>query len=118
MMARASASTRPAVLEEEEVEPAAEAPVGKGGRSESQLKAHLRNKAERFILDKYKTEYHDKLGELYAERKLEYKRVLSPEEKEEKELMELLERRPDLKAKIVQENAPEHVPDDTPGGEG
>lgn len=99
-MVRASASTRPAVLEEEE--------DTKGdSKKDQQLKAKLRNLAERKVLNEHKSEYHTELERLYDQEGLEYKRVLTPEEKDEKELEALLARRPDLRAKIVQENAPE-----------
>lgn len=110
-MARSTASTRPAVLEDETEDTKGDS------KATTQLKAKLRNLAERKVLNEHKAEYHRELERLYQQEDLEYKRVLTPEEKDEQALEELLARRPDLRAKIVQEHAPEaetHVgePDD------
>jgi len=107
-----SRSTRAAILEDPE-EDVAEAPTkGRKVETEQQIKSRLRNSAERFVLNNHKDEYYAKLEALHKDEGIEFKRVLTPEEKDEKELLALLERRPDLRAKIVQENSPEAVPDD------
>ncbi len=117
----ATSSSRAAVLEDQAEE--TPAPRAKGGRgkkveTEQQVKGRLRNAAERFVLNNHRDEYYAKLEELHEAEGVEYKRILSQEEKDEKALNEILERNPNLKAKLVQENAPEaeesHVgePDD------
>lgn len=113
-----STSTRPAVLEDEEVAeaPAEERRTKRGNKSqpetEAQAKGRLRNAAERFVLNNHRDEYYAKLEQLHAAEGREYKRVLSAEEKDEKALEELLARRPDLRAKVIQDAAPEAVPAD------
>ena len=90
---------------------------GKKVETEQQVKGRLRNAAERFVLNNHRDEYYNKLEELHKEEGVEYKRILTQEEKDERALNELLERNPNLKAKILQESQPEaetHVgePDD------
>ena len=106
-----SRSTRAAILEDDEV---AEAPAEETTRrgkkkveTEQQVKGRLRNAAERFVLNNHRDEYYAKLEELHEAEGVEYKRILTQQEKDEKALRELLERNPDLKAKLVQENTPE-----------
>lgn len=110
-------SSRPAVLEDQDEE-VTEAPRGKGRgkkvETEQQVKGRLRNAAERFVLNNHRDEYYNKLEELHKEEGVEYKRILTQEEKDERALNELLERNPNLKAKILQENAPEAEPDVRP----
>lgn len=87
---------------------------GKKVETEQQVKGRLRNAAERFVLNNHRDEYYNKLEELHKEEGVEYKRILTQEEKDERALNELLERNPNLKAKILQENAPEAEPDVRP----
>jgi alpha-galactosidase/6-phospho-beta-glucosidase family protein len=73
----------------------------------------LRNQAERFILDKYRDEYHEKAAALFAEKGWEYTRRSTPEEqeakrqevkrqKDEAKLQKLLEESPYLREKLAQ----------------
>lgn len=108
-MATSTRSTRAAILEDDDVAADAPAPKGKGKKveTEQQVKGRLRNAAERFVLNNHRDEYYAKLEELHEAEGVEYKRILTPEEKDEKALQEILARNPNLKAKLVQENAPE-----------
>lgn len=79
----------------------------------------LRNQAERFILDKYRDEYHQKAQELFEAQGLEYTRRATPEEqaarkeaerkaRAEAKLEKLLEAEPSLREKLAQA-VPNHV---------
>lgn len=115
----ATASSRAAVLEDQVEETPAPRAKGKGKKveTEQQVKGRLRNAAERFVLNNHRDEYYAKLEELHEAEGVEYKRILTPEEKDEKALNEILERNPNLKAKLAQENAPEanHTPEEMGG---
>jgi hypothetical protein len=103
-MATSTRSTRAAILEDDNVEEETPAPRGKKKvETEQQVKGRLRNAAERFVLNNHRDEYYAKLEELHEAEGVEYKRILTQEEKDEKALKELLERNPNLKAKILQE---------------
>lgn len=108
-MATSTRSTRAAILEDDETETAAPKGKGKKVETEQQVKGRLRNAAERFVLNNHRDEYYAKLEELHEAEGVEYKRILTQEEKDEKALNELLERNPNLKAKILQEAQPEAV---------
>ncbi len=113
-MATSTRSSRAAVLEDDNLgTEETDVPRGRGKgkkvETEQQVKGRLRNAAERFVLNNHRDEYYNKLEELHQAEGVEYKRILTQEEKDEKALNELLERNPNLKAKILQEAQPEAV---------
>ena len=83
----------------------------------TRLKAQLRAQAERAVIQRHQDEYHEEAEKLFAENGLEFSRRLSPKEKAEKELRELLAAHPELAEKFPQA-LPQPVEDgDTPAPE-
>lgn len=71
-------------------------------RELTRLKAQLRAQAERTVIQRHQDEYHEEAEKLFAENGLEFTRRLSPKEKAEKEMKELLAKHPELAAKFPQ----------------
>ena len=80
----------------------------------TKLKGQLRAQAERIVVQRHQDEYHAEAEKLFAENGLEFTRRLSPKEKAEKEMRELLEKHPELASKFPQA-VPEPVTDEDEG---
>lgn len=72
----------------------------------TQLKNRLRNEAEREVLTRHRDEVIEITGAKYAEHGLEYVRRLTDEEKAEKEILDLLQKHPELRGTIAAKLSP------------
>lgn len=70
-------------------------------RDEQALKNKLRGQAERTILDKYKDEFYAEAERLFSANGLEFVRRLTPAEKAEQKLKNLLAENPELAQKYA-----------------